>query len=669
MDRDIFERRLATLIVLAAAMLVVLVVRLWQVQIVQGDYYLKLSEENRMRVTPLAAPRGALVDRHGHALVANRPAFTVALLPLEVRRPRAEAQALGKVLGMDPAEILSRLAAGRDRPFEPVRLRRDVPKEVVAGIEESQLDLPGVLVEVEPVREYNYHALGAQVFGYVGEINDQELQRLRSAGYELGDLIGKEGLEETYDAYIRGRSGQIQAEVDAQGRMVRTLGTVAAVPGNTVVLGLDLAVQQAAEAGLGDRPGVVVAMDPRDGTIVAMVSHPAFDPNAFSGGIKAGVWNGLLKDPGRPLLDRVIQSVYPPGSVFKVVTASAALQLGLVTPDTGFYSPGYYNLGNWTFHEWKALGHVNFMDAIAQSCDACFYDLARRAGPNQVAKFARTYGLGVATGVDLPNEAAGVVPDPAWKKRVWKQDWFGGDTLNMGIGQGYVLTTPLQIARMMAAVANGGILVTPHVVTEIRTPDGRLVARIAPAPAGRIEVTPETLAVVRTGLEAVVTRGTGATLRIPGLTAAGKTGTAEASHGKPYAWFAAYAPVKDSRLVVVAMVENAGFGAENALPVVKEVFQAWFNETQSGPTTGAPAAASPPRPATDGSQPPSVPTQTPVSVPASTAPVGAPAPPAPAPKPARAPAGGPAPAAPSAQSGGTEPRRVLPVVPQEGNRQ
>ena len=593
MEREIFERRVATMVMLVAAMLVVLLVRLWQVQIVQGDYYLKLSEENRVRVTPLPAPRGALVDRRGRTLAANRPAFTVALLPLEVRHPRDEAQTVGKMLGMDPVEILTRLAAGRDRPFEPVRLKRDVPKEIVAAIEESQLDLPGVLVEVEPVRQYVYKTLAAQIFGYVGEINDQELKRLHSAGYEMGDLIGKEGIEETYDAYIRGRSGQMQAEVDAQGRMVRTLGTVPAVPGNEVVLGLDLTMQQAAEAGLGDRPGVVVAMDPRDGTILTMVSHPAFDPNVFAGGIKATDWNGLLKDPARPLLDRVIQGAYPPGSVFKVVTASAALQLGLVTPDTGFYSPGYYNLGSWTFHAWKALGHVNFIDAIAQSCDECFYDLARRAGPNAVARYARTYGLGSPTGVDLPNEGSGVIPDPAWKKRVWKQDWFGGDTLNMGIGQGYVLATPLQIARMMAAVANGGMLVTPHVVTEIRTLDGKTVARIAPPAAGHIDVTQHTLDIVREGLTAVVTRGTGTALQMPGFTAAGKTGTAEASHGKPYAWFAAYAPADGAQLVVVAMVENAGFGAENALPVVKQVFQAWLAEQQGGATTPAPEPGAP----------------------------------------------------------------------------
>jgi penicillin-binding protein 2 len=602
MDRSPYERRLAVIVVVIGAMLAVLVIRLWQVQLVQGDYYLKLSEENRLRVTPVAAPRGALVDRTGHTLVANRPAFTVALMPLEVRHPRAEAYALGKTLGMDPADILARLAAGRDRPFEPVRLKRDVSPDVIGAIEEGQLDLPGVLVEVEPVRQYLYHTMAAQIFGYVGEINEQELRRLRSAGYEMGDLIGKEGLEETYDAYLRGRSGEIQAEVDAQGHMVRTLGTVPAVPGDEVILGLDLAMQQTAEAGLGDRPGVVVAMDPRDGTIRAIVSHPAFDPNVFSGGIKAGIWNALLKDPQRPLLDRVIQGAYPPGSVFKVVTASTALELGLVTPESTFYSPGYYNLGGWTFHEWKALGRVNFIDAIAQSCDACFYDLARRAGPNAVAKYARTYGLGERTGIDLPNESDGVVPDPAWKKRTWKQDWYGGDTLNMGIGQGYVLTTPIQIARMMAAVANGGTLVTPHVVTEVRTPNGRLVARIAPPPGGHIDVSPKALDIVRTGLAAVVSRGTGAALQLPGLTAAGKTGTAEASHGKPYAWFAAYAPVDAPRLVVVAMVENAGFGAENALPVVKQVFQTWLAEEQ-GQTPPAPAGSPPTAPLPSGRRP------------------------------------------------------------------
>jgi penicillin-binding protein 2 len=599
MDRDDFERRLAALLVVTAALLTILVVRLWQVQLVQGDYYLKLSEENRLRVTPVAAPRGPIVDRDGRTLVANRPAFTVALLPLEYRHPQTETPALAKILGIDPAEITARLAEGRSRPFAPVRLRRDVPKDVVAGLEEGQLDLPGVLVEVEPVRQYVYKTLAAQIFGYVGEISEQELRRLRPAGYEPGDLVGKDGIEQTYDAYLRGRNGQMQTEVDAQGRVVRTLGTVPAVAGDTVVLGLNLAIQQAAEAALTDHPGAIVAMDPRDGTIVAMVSHPEYDPNLFSGGITAAAWNGLVKDPQQPLLNRTIQAAYPPGSVFKIVTASTALEMNVVQPDTGFYSPGYYNLGGWTFHEWKALGHVNFIDAIALSCDACFYQLSQRVGPNAISRIAHMYGLGEPTGIDLPNEIAGTVPDTAWKQRVMHQPWYGGDTLNMGIGQGFDLMTPLQIARMVAAVANGGTLETPHVVTEIRAPDGRIVARVSPPPAGRLALSDRTMSILKEGLTAVVTRGTATNVQIPGLTIAGKTGTAETVHGKPYAWLAVYAPVQDSRLVVVAMVENAGFGDEFAGPIVKQVLEAAFVSNQAGvpapiPGRVPPAGAAPP---------------------------------------------------------------------------
>jgi len=576
MDREVFERRLAVLLAAIAVLFVVLGLRLWQVQIVQGDYFLRLAEENRLRVTPVAAPRGAIVDRRGRPLAVNRPAFAVSILPAEARRPGEELPVVARLIGLDPAEIRRKLEAARDRPFQPVPLRRDVSKEAVAAVEESRIDLPGVLVEIQPVRQYRYRSLAAHLLGYVGEISDAELQALGARGYGAGELIGKDGVERAYDRYLRGRPGEVNVEVDAQGRPLRTLRTVAAGPGDTVVLGLDLDVQQAAEAALGDRPGAAVAMDPRTGTIVALASLPAFDPNTFAAGITPTAWAGLLHDPGRPLLDRALRADYPPGSVFKIVTASAALDLGLVRPDTGFYSPGYYKLGGWTFHEWKALGHVNFIDAIAQSCDACFYELARRLGPERLAGFARTYGLGAPTGVDLPNESTGVIPDPAWKARALKQPWYGGDTLNMGIGQGYVLVAPLQMARMVAAVANGGELVTPHAVTEIRAPDGRVLVRISPPPAGRVHVSPETMAVLHTGLAAVVSRGTAASIRLPGLPIAGKTGTAESPHGKPYAWFAGYAPADAPRLVVVAMVENAGFGAEFTAPIVRRVLEAAF---------------------------------------------------------------------------------------------
>lgn len=590
MDRETFERRLVVLLTVVAGLFVVLALRLWQVQILQGDYFLRLSEENGLRVTSVPAPRGLIVDQQGRPIVANRPAFTIALAPSEVRDPGREVPEVAGLLGLDAHDVARRLAEARDQPFALVPLRHDVSKDVVAATEESRMDLPGVVVEIEPVRQYLYHDLAAHLIGYLGEINDQELRALRSQGYAPGDLIGKDGVERVYDRYLRGRSGEIQAEVDAQGRPVRTLGTVPAVPGDTLVLGLNLDVQRAAEAALGDRRGAVVAMDPRTGAIVAMVSHPAFDPNLFSAGITAAAWNRLLRDPNQPLINRAIRGAYPPGSVFKVVTASAALELGEVRPDTRFYSPGYYKLGGWTFHEWRALGHLDFLDAIAQSCDACFYELSRRMGAAHIAEFARRYGLGQPTGIDLPGEGAGVVPDPAWKERVFKQPWYAGDTLNMGIGQGYVLTTPLQLARMLAAVANGGDLVTPHVATEVLTPQGQVVARIAPPPAGRVQVSPQTLAVLRAGLAAVVSRGTASAIQIPGLPMAGKTGTAESPHGKPYAWFAAYAPVDAPRLVAVAMVEDAGFGSEFAAPIVKRVMEVAFGIATPGQAAPADAA-------------------------------------------------------------------------------
>ena len=586
MDHDLFERRLTVLLVVISGLLVVLAIRLWQIQVVQGEYFLRLSEENRLRVSSVAAPRGQILDRRGRPLTLNRPAFTVSLLPTELRHPDQVIPEVARRLGMTPMEVAAKLAGARARPFDPVRLRRDVPKEVIAALEEARMDLPGVFVQVEPVRDYLYGALATHLLGYLGEISDRELESLRSRGYEAGELIGKDGVERVYDRYLKGRNGQIQAEVDAQGRPLRVLATVPSQPGSTLDLGIDLDVQKAAEEALGSQVGAVVAMDPRDGTIVALASHPAFDPNLFATGITTTAWDRLLHDPKQPLLDRAIQGGYPMGSVFKIVTGTAALELGLVQADSRFYCPGYYNLGGHIFHDHEAHGNINFVEGIAQSCNVVFWTLARPVGPGHLAQYARMYGLGQPTGIDLVQESAGVIPDPQWKARVWKQPWFAGETLNTAVGQGYVLATPLQVARLLAAVANGGRLVTPHIVTAVASSKGRVFLRVDPPPSGEIRLRPETLAVLRTGLAAVVSRGTAASIQIPGLQVAGKTGTAENPHGKPHAWFAGYAPVDNPRLVVVALVENVGFGAEFAGPIVQRVFRAAFGIPQ--PQSGAP---------------------------------------------------------------------------------
>jgi len=578
MDRDRFEYRLAVIFGVVVTLFAVLAIRLWQVQIVQGDYFARLAEENRLRVTPLSAPRGVIVDRAGRPLVENRPSFTVAVLPLEFTQPAREIPVLASLLTMDPDEVARRVASGREMPFAPVRLRRDVPETTVAAVEESRMDLPGVFVQVEPVRYYPYHELAAHLIGYLGEASDADIRESRAAGYQPGELIGKDGIEREYDRDLRGRDGEIQAEVDALGRPSRTLRTIPAVPGNTLVLGLDLPAQQAAEAALGDRVGIVVALDPATGAIRAFASHPTFDPNAFATGIPVAAWNALLHDPRQPLIDRAIQAAYPTGSVFKIVTASAALDLGIVNRDSGFYDPGYFDYAGRRYHDNnnESFGSLNFLTALAVSSNVVFWTISQPVGADHLSEYAHRYGLGERTGVDLPNEVPGVIPSPAWKRRALGQPWYGGDTLNMAIGQGYVLVPPIQAARMLAAVANGGAVVTPHAVVEVRSPTGQLVRLIDPPAVGEVRLRPETLATIREGLAAVVTRGTASSIQIPGLAVAGKTGTADSSHGKPYAWFAGYAPAAAPTLVVVAMVENAGYGAEFAGPIVQRVFEAAF---------------------------------------------------------------------------------------------
>ena len=601
MDRDFFERRLTAVLVVVGGLLLALAVRLWQIQILQGEYFLRLAEENRIRITSIVAPRGLIKDRHGRPLILNRAAFTVYLLPTELRDSAQVIPEVARKLGMTPAEVSDKLAAAaQERPFDPVLLRRDVPKEAIAALEENRMDLPGVLVQVEPVRDYLHGALAAHLLGYLGEVDDRALATLRGQGYEAGELIGKDGVERIYDRYLKGRNGQIQAEVDAQGRPLRQLAKIPPSPGNTVTLGIDLDVQQAAEDALGSRVGAVVAMDPNDGTIVALVSHPAFNPNLFATGITAPAWTRLLRDPLQPLLDRATQGGYPMGSVFKIVTATAALELGLVQPGTRFFCPGFYTLGNRVFHDHEAHGSLNFLEGIAQSCNVVFWTLARPVGPDALARYAKMYGLGQTTGIDLVQESAGIVPDPDWKLRVWKEAWYPGDTLNSAVGQGFMLATPIQVARLVAAVANGGRLVTPHIVTEITSPQGQALLRVAPPPARTIQVYPQTLAVLQAGLVAVVTHGTAASIQMPGLAVAGKTGTAENPHGRPHAWFAGYAPVKDPQLVVVALVENAGYGAEFAAPIVQRVLRVAFGLPTPGAARPLPAPTAPLPPAAPG---------------------------------------------------------------------
>lgn len=571
-------RRLRVLSAIIAVLLGVLVVRLWQLQVLQGARYLRQSEENRVRDYTISALRGVIYDRKGRPLVSSRPSFTVAVLPLELRRKDEVLANLSAILDLPVEEIQSRIAANRERPFEPVRIRRDAGPRVVTMLEENRLDLPGVIILAEPVRYYLYGTLAAHALGYVSEINEGELALRRDQGYRSGDLIGKSGVERAYESVLRGVDGRLRMEVDALGRPLREIARVPAIPGRSIALTLDLDLQRAAAEGLrasGQKSGAVVAIDPRTGGILAMESMPGYDPNLFATGISAANWRRLTTDRLRPMLSRAISTSFEPGSVFKIVTATAALEQGIVTRDSTFYAPGYFRLGAWVFRDLRAWGTVNFIQGIQHSINVVFYTLGYRLGGETLAAQAKHMGLGQLTGVELPGEVAGTIPSPSTKRDLVGEPWYPGDSVNMSIGQGAVTVTPLQVARMMASIANNGTLLQPHLLLyalerdRSKTPSSPVVQR------ERL-YGPYTLAVLQEGLRVAAERGTGRASAVKGLAIAGKTGSAENPRGKPHAWFAGYAPADAPRVVVVAFVEHGFRGGLSAAPVVRRVFETAF---------------------------------------------------------------------------------------------
>ncbi len=580
-------RRLFTLNLIIGLLIGVLGVRLWQVQVLQGASYLRQSEENRIRDYTIAAPRGIIYDRKGRPLVTNRPSFTVAVLPLELRDPRVVIQRLASILAVAPEEIKARIDANRPRPFEPVRVKRDVGPRIVAMLEENRLDLPGVIILAEPVRYYLHGKIAAHVLGYLGEIDPDELAARRGEGYKPGDLVGKAGVERAYESVLRGTDGRMQMEVDALGRPLRVLSRIPAVPGRSIALTIDLDVQKVAYdalAATGLQAGAVVAMDPRTGDLLAMTSIPSYDPNLFAIGISPKAWQAIISDPRKPLLNRAVGATYEPGSVFKLVTATAALDNGIVSRRTMFNAPGYFQLGQWTFGDLKAWGRIDFITGIANSVNVVFYTLGYRLGGEELAKYAFLMGLGEPTEVDLPGEIDGTIPSPSTKEQMVGEPWYPGDAVNMSVGQGAITVTPIQVARMIGGMATGGQLVRPHVLLLTYDRD-RTPHRVDPVLQRVVPYRDSTLAVLREGMRAVVERGSGLAAKIDGLPVAGKTGSAENPRGRPHAWFVGYAPIDAPRLVIVAFVEHGFRGGIAAAPVARAVLQAAFPQPSDQETT------------------------------------------------------------------------------------
>ncbi len=614
-------RRILLVSALVVALLFsVLLGRLWYLQLLLGESFRAQSENNRIRLVDVPPRRGLIFDTKGRLLADNRPAFTLAVVPEDVPDWDQLTRRLESLVGVTPEEIKrARRAARGQPPFKPIRLRSHLDRHQLALVETFRYELPGVKVLVEYRRAYLAPEITAHVVGYLGEINQRELARLPRSLYRLGDYVGRYGLEASRERVLHGRRGAKQVEVNALGRELAVLEEVEARPGQDLVLSIDLDLQRAAAKALGNEAGAVAAMNPKTGEVYCLYSSPSFDQNDFITGLTAAEWEALAKDERHPLKDRAISGVYPPGSTYKIITAAAGLQEGVITPETTFFCSGQIPFGRRTYKCWayKKGGHgqVNLHKALKESCDVYFYKVGLRLGVERLAKYARAFGLGRPTGVLLPHEARGTVPDGRWKKKRFGEPWQEGETLSLAIGQGFTQVTPLQLARMVSVVANRGRLVTPTLVKQVLPPGASEPVPEPPGISRRVPVDPKYLEDIHRGLVAVVNEpgGTARRARLPGITVAGKTGTAQVvslaffkSFGKEdkvpwryrdHALFVGYAPAEDPTIAVAVVVEHGGHGGSDAAPVARAVMAAYFGLDKMKQAAGpkSPAAAAGPR--------------------------------------------------------------------------
>lgn len=587
---DGFNRRLRVLDILMVLVIAVLIGRAGYLQIYEGEYYAGLADGNRIRIIPAVAPRGTFYDRNGQLLVTNRPGFTVSLLPLTSPIKEEVIERLSALVHVPVEDIKAKIAGHSG--FDPIRIKTDVTPDIVSIIEEQKELYPGVMIENTPIRDYVLKQEGAHTFGYVSEINDEELKEKKADGYKSGDIIGKFGLEKIYDKYVRGEDGGDQVEVDVSGKPVKRLGRKMPVPGDDLVLTIDKDLQTAAEKAVDDRLAAIhasaaaaVVMNPQTGEVLAMVSRPAFDPNLFAHGISSKDWAKLNNNPFHPMDNKTISGEYPPGSTFKIVTGTAALTEGKVAPEEKIFDSGHHWIIPKGNAEGEALGWINFQEALAHSDNVYFYEMGNRLGIDLLEKYARMFGLGQRTGIDLPYEAKGLVANREYKKKNFEDgDWYLSETFDAAIGQGFNLVTPLQAAMVMGEIAADGKRYKPHLVSRIQTQDGDVIKEFQPELLSELQVPANVIRLVQEGLHDVTKFGTAAsTFRGFPVDIAGKTGTAENSQGRDHGWFVAYGPFDNPNIVVAVIVEQGGFGSQSAVPIGREILEAAFHVGRYAP--------------------------------------------------------------------------------------
>ncbi|MBN2395454.1 MAG: penicillin-binding protein 2 [Candidatus Atribacteria bacterium] len=577
-SREFIQTRLSNLFMLMIIFFILLLINLWYLQIIRGKEYELRAMNNCIRSLVEEAPRGEIYDQKGKLMVTNRPAVNLSVVPAEADDDQTLSSKLSPLISIEEPQIVEKLTQMKQNPFQAQTLKRDLNTDQVIAIEEQKYKLKGILLEVQPERKYLYQDLAAHVLGYVNEISMEELNSSTWENVSGGDIVGKNGIEKHYDAYLRGEKGSKEVEVDALGREIATLIHQEPVAGNDLYLTIDSELQQFSQDILVEHRGTVIVSEPHTGRILAMVSQPGYDPNLFTQEISVEAWNEIAQSKENLLCNRNIQGIYPPGSVFKLITAIAAIEEGIVDLNSTVYCPGYFELGDLTFKCWKETGHgnQNIIGAIRNSCNVFFYTMGQRLGIDRLSHYAQMFGLGEITDIDLPGELTGLVPSQEWKNKALDQVWYPGDTINLSIGQGYLLATPFQIHRMVCAIASEGKVYKPFHVEKIISPNGEIVSQFEPELVKEIGLSQKTFQIVKEGMREVVLKGTGIQASVEGLEVAGKTGTAQNPQGENHAWFVGFAPYADPEICITVFVEHGGDGSQAAAPIASKIIQKYF---------------------------------------------------------------------------------------------
>ena len=572
--------RLKNISLIVSVLFCIIALRLWYMQIIKGDYYYNLSENNRIRLIPVSPVRGRILDTNGVVLVDSRPSFQVGIFESELNKKEKKEvlETLSNLLNVPCSKLADSLRKADTPPFVPKVILRDISRQEAITLETRISNLPGVMIQAIPLRHYPFGRAGAHLLGYLGLVNRFELKELNPKrkelrrlepyyGFQPKDVVGRAGVEKKFDEHLRGQPGGQQVEVDRRGSLIKVLSQRNQVKGEDLQISIDIRIQQKAEQLLGKGKGVIIVMNPNTGEIIALTSHPAYDPTVFVDPDLRPERNKLFINKGKPLINRALSGTYPPGSIFKIVIAAAGLEKKKIARYTPFTCPGYKVVGRRKFNCWKKAGHgdVNVCQSLAESCNTFFYTTGLRLGPDEIARFARSFGLGRVSGLGLSGEKKGLIPDRRWKKTALKQTWYQGETANYSIGQGYITLTPIQALGMISTIANNGNLVKPTLL------------KGAKPVLEKINISKNNIKIIKTGLADTIRRegGTAHFAQIKGLPYSGKTGTAQASGNKKHGWFVGYAPSNKPEISFVILLENTLRGGREAAQVARDLLKFW----------------------------------------------------------------------------------------------